>query len=115
MDFAYEQAGSVLIVKLAGQLDASAAQLADKRFGELLTGGTPRVAIDMSELDYISSAGLRVLLVFAKKVGQSHGKVALFDLVPVVRNVFTVSGFDKIFPIHAESSAAIAAVANESP
>ena len=110
MEFAYEQVGSVVIVKLAGQLDASAAQLADKRFGELVAGGNPRVAIDMSELDYISSAGLRVLLVFAKKVGQSNGKVALFDLVPVVHNVFTVSGFDRIFPIHAGLSAAIAAV-----
>jgi anti-anti-sigma factor len=110
VDFAYEQAGDVILVRLAGRLDASAVQPAELSFSQLLTSGTPRIAIDMSELTYIGSAGLRVLLVFAKKVRQSDGKVALFDLVPEVREVFSFSGFDTIFAVHANSAAAIAAV-----
>ena len=64
----------------------------------------------MSGLDYISSAGLRVLLVMAKKVQQAKGKVALYGLVPNVREVFAVSGFDTIFSIQPDSAAALAAV-----
>jgi stage II sporulation protein AA (anti-sigma F factor antagonist) len=64
----------------------------------------------MTGLSYISSAGLRVLLVVAKKVQQQHGKVALFGLSANVREVFTISGFDTIFSITADSGAALAVV-----
>jgi anti-anti-sigma factor len=64
----------------------------------------------MSKLEYISSAGLRVLLVVAKKVQQAKGKVVLFGLVPNVREVFSISGFDQIFTIEPDADAAVAAV-----
>lgn len=110
MEFAQEQAGDVAIVKLAGRLDSSAAPPADESFARVLGSGTPRLAIDMSQLEYISSAGLRVLLVVAKKVQQAKGKMVLFGLVPHVREVFSISGFDKIFAIETDAAAAVAAV-----
>jgi len=110
MEFTQEQAGDVVIVKLAGRLDSGAARSAEDGFNGVLAGGTPRLAVDMSGLDYISSAGLRVLLVMAKKVQQAKGKVALYGLVPNVREVFAVSGFDTIFSIQPDSAAALAAV-----
>lgn len=111
MEFAQEEAGDVVIVKLAGRLDSSAAQPAEESFARVLASGTPRLAIDMSKLEYISSAGLRVLLVVAKKVQQANGKVVLFGLVPNVREVFSISGFDRIFSIQPEAAAAVAAAA----
>jgi anti-anti-sigma factor len=110
MEFAQEEAGEVAIVKLAGRLDSSAAQPAEESFTKMLGGGTPHLAIDLSRLDYISSAGLRVLLVVAKKVQKANGKMVLFGLLPNVREVFAVSGFDKIFAIQADAAAAVAAV-----
>jgi anti-anti-sigma factor len=110
MEFAQEQAGDVVIVRLAGRLDSGAARSAEDGFNAALAGGTPRLAVDMTKLDYISSAGLRVLLVVAKKVQQAKGKVALFGLSPNVREVFSVSGFDTIFAIQPDSAAALAAV-----
>ncbi len=110
MEFAQEQVGEVAIVKLAGRLDSSAAPPAEESFAKMLGGGTPRLAIDLSRLDYISSAGLRVLLVVAKKVQQANGKMVLFGLLPNVREVFAVSGFDKIFAIQSDAAAAVAAV-----
>ena len=110
MEFAQEQAGDVVIVKLAGRLDSSAAQPAEESFTRVLAGGTPHLAIDMSALQYISSAGLRVLLVVAKKVQQAKGKVVLFGLDPHVREVFSISGFDKIFTIQSDAASAVAAV-----
>jgi len=109
MEFAQARVGEVVIVKLAGRLDSSTAQPAEENFAQMLGNGTPRLAIDMSRLEYISSAGLRVLLVVAKKVQQAKGKMVLFGLVPNVREVFAVSGFDKIFAIQADADAAVAA------
>ena len=58
MEFAQEQAGDVVIVKLAGRLDSNAAPSAEESLTRALAGGTPHLAIDMSALQYISSAGL---------------------------------------------------------
>jgi anti-anti-sigma factor len=110
MEFAEERAGDVLIVRMSGRLDSGAAQPAEESFSRALADGPPRVAVDLSKLDYISSAGLRVLLVVAKKVQQAKGKVVLFGLVPNVREVFSISGFDQIFSIKPDADSAVAAV-----
>jgi anti-anti-sigma factor len=110
MEIKQERDGDVVIVRLSGRLDSGAAASAEERLGAALAGEPPRMAIDMSDLDYISSAGLRVLLVLAKKVQQQKGKVALGGLVANVREVFAVSGFDSIFAIEPDTDAAIAAV-----
>ena len=110
MEFAQEQSGDALIVKLSGRLDSSSAQSAEERFTQVLAGGAVHLAIDMSQLDYISSAGLRVLLVVAKKVQRAKGKVVLFGLARNVREVFSISGFDRIFTIEPNMAAAVAAI-----
>ena len=110
MEFAQEQAGEVLIVRLTGRLDSSAAPGAEQTFVGVLGDGAPHLAIDLSKLEYISSAGLRVLLIVAKKVQQARGKVALCGLSPNVRENFAISGFDAIFSIQPDAAAAVAAV-----
>src|SRR5258708_21695024 len=110
MEIAQEHQGEVVIGPLAGRLDSSAAQSAETKLAAAIGTSVPHVAIDMSGLDYISSAGLRVLLVLAKKVQQAKGKVALFGLMPNVREVFSVSGFDTIFSIQPDRAAATAPV-----
>jgi len=110
MEFAQELSGDVVIVKLSGRLDSSTAQGAEENFAEVLASGVLHLAIDMSNLEYISSAGLRVLLVVAKKVQQANGRVVLFGVVRNVREVFSISGFDKIFSIQVDSASAVAAL-----
>ena len=96
------------VLKVSGEIDLSNADA----FAEALelNGTNGGVTIDASDLQYLDSAGLRVLLVMAKKVQQAKGKVALYGLVPNVREVFAVSGFDTIFSIQPDSAAALAAV-----
>jgi anti-anti-sigma factor len=110
MEFAQERAGDVLIVGISGRLDSTTAQPAEDSFARALGENAPRLAVDLSKLEYISSAGLRVLLLMAKKVQQAKGKVVLFGLVPNVREVFSISGFDRIFTIEPDAASAIAAV-----
>lgn len=110
MEFAHESAGDVVVAKLAGRLDSQSAPSAEEQLTRLVESDAPRLAIDLTNLDYISSAGLRVLLLVARKVQQAHGKLALFGLAPGVREVFSISGFDTIFTVRDDAAAAIAAV-----
>lgn len=110
MDITQERDGDVVVVRLAGRLDSSAAPAAEERLTSAVAGEAPRVAIDMSQLSYVSSAGLRVLLVVGKKVQQAKGKLALGGLGANVRDVFTATGFDTILTIVPDAAAAVAAV-----
>jgi len=110
MDITQERDGDVVVVRLMGRLDSSAAPAAEERLLAAVAGAAPSVAIDMSELSYISSAGLRVILVAAKKVQQEKGKLALGGLGANVREVFAATGFDTIITIADDAAAAVAAV-----
>jgi anti-anti-sigma factor len=110
MELAHESAGDVVVAKLAGRLDSSAAPSAEEQLMGLVAGGAPRLVIDLSKLEYVSSAGLRVLLLVARKVQQAQGKLALFGLAPGVREVFSISGFDTIFTVRDDAATATAAV-----
>ncbi|MBV9825593.1 MAG: STAS domain-containing protein [Alphaproteobacteria bacterium] len=103
-------AGDVSIIRLTGRLDSSTARAAEDNFSKLLAGEFPSLALDLTMLDYVSSAGLRVLLVVAKKLQRANAKLVLFGMHPSVREVFAISGFDKIFAIQPDQAAALAAV-----
>lgn len=82
-------------VFLAGRLDASQTTLADEQLATL--AGTAR--IDLSELDYISSAGIGVLLKTYKRLHDGGGGLALVNLPARILNVFQYAGLDRILDI----------------
>ncbi len=75
--------------------------------GELIEEGEVNFIVDFEELDYISSAGLRSILVTAKKLKSTNGKLLLTKLKDVVKEVFEISGFSKIIPIYDSMDAAL--------
>ena len=94
-------------LSIAGRLDAVTAVEADNDFNKIIAEGHNNLLIDLNELDYISSAGLRVLLVVAKRIQQNNGKVVLCSLTTNVKEVFEISGFSSIFNIFPTSDEAI--------
>lgn len=90
---------SVVVLSLNGRLDASTSGDLEKKVSELIDRGEKNLVVDFSQLDYISSAGLRVLLMAAKKTSGLKGKVVLACLREHVREVFDIAGFTAIFPI----------------
>ena len=66
------------------------------------------VLIDCEKLTYINSAGLRIVLLTAKALGNQNAKFALCSMSDPVRSVFQISGFDKIVAIHASRDGALA-------
>jgi anti-anti-sigma factor len=83
-------------------MDALSCPDFDQRVGELLAQGERQFLIDLSRLEYISSAGLRSLLQLTKAIGPEGGRVVLCGPAGVVREVLDISGFGHIFTICAD-------------
>lgn len=108
MEINVERENGTLIAAVNGRVDSANA----REFEQVLTGAIGdehNVIIDFGELSYISSSGLRVLLMVAKTLRQRSAHLALCSLSGSIREVFEISGFDKIIPIHDTRAEALAA------
>jgi stage II sporulation protein AA (anti-sigma F factor antagonist) len=85
--------------KPVGRFDGSNAAAHEKELLALLVDGVNTITIDLGELDYISSAGLRVLLVTGKAAKGKGGKVVLASPRASILEVIKMSGFDKILEV----------------
>jgi anti-sigma B factor antagonist len=88
---------SELIVSLTGRLDTTTAPQLDKELKASL-GGVTELIIDMGALEYISSAGLRVLL-SAQKVMNKQGEMKVIHVNDTIMEIFEVTGFSDILTI----------------
>lgn len=88
-----------VIVAVKGRIDAVAASDFEQQMSDLLAQGEKRIVLDMSELEFISSAGLRSILVMVKKLKGQDGGLALAAMTPTVLKVFKLSGFAAILPL----------------
>ena len=109
MNFLTRVQDDVAIVDVEGKLDTMTAPNARGEFESLLAEGQRTILFNLTKLDYISSAGLRVLLVLAKELQKGGGKLHLCSLNDTVREIFEMSGFDgilNVFPSEADALAA---------
>ena len=106
-DYHIAQEDGIAIVRLAGRLDSATAGAFEKPLLELFQAPGSRVLMDFGALEYISSAGLRVVLMAAKRAKQSPGVLVLCALAPQVRDVFEISGFLKILDAVADRDSAL--------
>jgi anti-anti-sigma factor len=95
------------VIMIEGRLDSSTSGVLEKKIISLMETGEKSFLVDFSGMDYISSAGLRVLLMAAKKTKTAGGKVVLSALTDNVREVFDIAGFSSIFSIFATQEEAI--------
>ncbi len=91
-----EDDGGVLVFQLAGRLDSGTAKDLEDTLKQRLDSGTEAILMDMDGLDYISSAGLRVVLMAAKRLRASDGRFGLSALKGEIRQVFEISGLLRI-------------------
>jgi len=99
----------VCFVRVSGRLDALTAPDFDRQFAPAAAGGKAFV-IDLTGLEYISSAGLRSMLVAAKLVKAGSGSLCLFGLAPAVKEVFRISGFHTILTLRETEAEALRAL-----
>ena len=100
----------VVVLKLSGRIDQETSPALQTRLTDVIAGLAPDttgVVIDFGGVPYISSAGLRVLMIGAKQSKTLGKKLAIASLRPVVREVFQISRFDKVIGTYAELHEAI--------
>jgi len=107
MDITTRSHGDATVVKITGNLDSNTSPQAQQALDAALASGSRKIAIDCTALDYISSAGLRVLLGTAKKLGGVGGGLRLFGLNETVKEVFDISGFSTILAVYPAEAEAL--------
>lgn len=88
------------VVTIEGHLDASMAHAVNDKLHDLLEGECKKLVFNLENLNYISSAGLRVLLYSAKKMQVKKGKTALCTIPKNIQRVLAISGLNTIFSIY---------------
>ncbi|UCE51671.1 MAG: STAS domain-containing protein [Desulfobacterales bacterium] len=99
MEIIQKEENGIIFVTIKGRLDADSALEAEKTVENALEGDIDRMLFDLGALDYLSSAGLRVLLSAAKEIKRRDGKIVLCSLTQFVKEIFEVSGFESLIPI----------------
>lgn len=107
MEISETKQQNITIMSLKGRLDANTAPALETALSALCKGESPRVLVDCRELEYISSAGLRVLLAQAKGFKKIDGMIVLCTLSSAVKQVFEISGFTSIFSLYATRDEAL--------
>jgi len=109
MQIATRTNNDIHIVAITGSMDSATSPEAQKALDGVLASAR-KVVLDFSGLDYISSAGLRVLLGVAKKLKGSGGTLRMFGLNQSVKEVFEISGFATILSVYPSEAEALAAM-----
>lgn len=99
MHFTDRQEGRVAVVAAGGRMEAAGAPLMEQHLRHLAAEGRTRVVVDCADLEYVSSAGLRVFLAAARQAGNDQGAFALANMPKRVREIFDIAGFSAIIPI----------------
>lgn len=107
MPLSIESTDNAHIIALQGQINSANAATVETEVLSVLQKGAKNVLLNMTELSYISSAGLRVVLVLAKRLKQAGGKLVIYGMQPHVREVFDISGFLAILNVTATRNEAV--------
>ena len=99
MEIIEEKQSGINIFKLNGRLDSNTSQGFEKKVFQAIDDGSKSLIIDFGQLEYISSAGLRVILKATKAIKREEGKMMLCDMQDYVKEVFEIAGFDSFLPI----------------
>ncbi|MBX9937066.1 MAG: STAS domain-containing protein [Burkholderiaceae bacterium] len=103
--------GAARLACIIGRVDSATAGQLEKAIIPLFDTPGCHVIVDLAALDYISSAGLRIILMAAKRAKQAKARLVLCGMAPHVREVFEISGFLKILEVAADQASAQALLA----
>ena len=111
MDLAVTQEqGGIVVIGAPERVDGTNARDFQSALEGAIADNTKAAILDMSGLAYISSAGLRAILLIAKSLQGRDGSLSVCSLTDSVKEVFEISGFDNVIPVRASREDAIAAL-----
>lgn len=109
MPMQIELKDGLTICRIEGDINLHAAPDIKKAFAELIDQKPPRFIVNFYKVNYIDSSGLGILVEILKRVKAYGGRLKLTNLSPMIKSMFEIIKFDKIFDILADEESAIAA------
>lgn len=103
--------GDVVVIQVAGEVDATSAGLLREALTVAMSEGTPRLVADLSQVDFMDSTGLGVLVGRLKAVRQLGGSLHCVVTAERVQRIFNATGLERVIPLHVSLEEAIAAAA----
>jgi anti-anti-sigma factor len=107
MEMVTERRGIETILSFRGSMDTDTSAQAKEYLDGVVAAGARRLLLDFEHLDFMSSAGLRVLLGIAKTLAGGAGELRICNLDRNVREVFKISGFDVLLSVYESRAAAM--------
>ncbi|RLD82356.1 MAG: anti-anti-sigma factor [Bacteroidetes bacterium] len=107
MNITESKAGEINIVSIEGRLDTTNYGELEHHLSSLTDNDEVQILLDLSQLEYISSSGLRILLMFLKKIKAAEGRFMLCSMSNDIKEIFEISGFINIFEIFDDQEAAL--------
>jgi anti-anti-sigma factor len=101
----------ITIIAPHGRIDTTTSGAVEEAVTRAVDGGSRDLLVDFAAVDYISSAGLRVFLVLAKRLKDQRGRLVLCGMPEPVRQVFHLAGFMPLFKVEPSRAAALTSFA----
>jgi anti-anti-sigma factor len=98
---------NTLVLEVRGRLDTLTAAKLEAECDTWINKGEKDLLLDLGGVDYISSAGLRAILLIGRKLNAISGNLRFCSLGGMVKEVFSISGFNSMFPVYASLTEAL--------
>lgn len=107
MEFDYSELDNGIgLIKLGGKLDIIGVSEIETKFSGYCSGDKVRMVVDLSNVDFLASIGIRLLVTNAKSVAARGGKMVLLNPIPEVLSVLEVTGIPAIIPVYSQLESA---------
>jgi anti-sigma B factor antagonist len=107
MDISVEKKGSVVVLKLKGDLDSQTVSFFKKKSSDLVDGGAVKFVLDATELSFVDSLGLGAMISLLRRVREQKGDVKIFGLTDDVKEIFEITRLGKLFDVCSSSKEAV--------
>jgi anti-sigma B factor antagonist len=95
-----ELENKIRLIKMIGKLDITGVGTIETEFTGYCAGENPRVLVDLSDIEFLASIGIRLLVLNAKSISGRGGRMVLLNPPPAVRSVLEITGIPAIIPIY---------------
>ena len=106
MNINLNKVADIQVVELDGRLDTTTYNILESKLEELTDNNEKNILLDLTKMDYISISGLRILLMYLKKMKAMEGRFMLCGMSADIKEIFEISGFINIFDIFDDQAAA---------
>ena len=108
-----QEVNGIKVLRLEGRVDAVSSAVLEKKMNDIIQNKKNSVVLDFTKIDYLSSAGMRLLLSMTKKFKQQGGILGIFAIHEDVMEIIRMAGFEKILHIYSLEKEAVAAASSQ--